>query len=237
MHGDRSSLPRKSKSFIDERIVVSDLPKLLKFWDFGKNEMDPDVEDVHFNNTVFWICDKFLEHKWKESVYSRYQKMLVNRSICVFCGGKEVSSSLLADLHPKIICYWDTIKNDKINIYPDNFQLDSETIVNWKCDKNKHHRWKMNVSAMLELYRCPFCAGKIVSPDGTNSIKQLHPDLVSSYWFDKSDPNAFLPNSHTIVQWKCDLNHVFPLKILFMVKKFAIHNNFNKICDICSHTE
>jgi hypothetical protein len=81
--------------------------------------------------------------------------------------------------------------------------------VSWCCPSG--HVWEALVyNRARNKQGCPFCAGRYAIA-GVNDLATVNPELASQA--DGWDPTTVLPNSHSVLQWRCELGHEYILKV------------------------
>jgi hypothetical protein len=107
---------------------------------------------------------------------------------------------------------------------PQEYSYGSEQILPWK-GKDCGHQWDTSPNQRTHgKTNCPYCSNnKILA--GFNDFGTHYPELAKQAvgW----NPQEFSPKSGVMVNWKCDLGHVFPCTIKNKV-------NANVKCPYCS---
>ena len=191
------------------RIYVSDVPDLLKLWDWeGNGDLLPQDMTARNNKKAAWVCDR--GHKYKATVYSQYKG-----SRCPYCTGKRaiVGENDLATLYPDIAQQWDKEKN---SLTPQEVKHGSHKKAWWICDKG--HSWQASIKERcLSGNGCPYCAGKRAIP-GKNDLATLYPDIAKQ-WDEKKNgceiPDTLLPQSRKKSWWRCDKNHLWEAPVRY----------------------
>lgn len=121
----------------------------------------------------------------------------------------------LAEKFPDIAAQWDCDRNGDLT--PDKVSYGSRLKVWWKCPKCGYSYQKIigNRTAPckreVESDKCPICLGRVIIP-GYNSLKALHPELLSEWDFEKNvgvDPDTLPPSYRKNVWWKCPNGHSY----------------------------
>lgn len=160
---------------------------LIAEWDFNANG----PAECKSRDSVWWICSKNKEHRWKALLSNR------NKGTgCPFCIGRKVNNTNSLLKHKNLLDEWST-KNKKD---PKDFYELSSKYVWWKC--NKKHEWKASISSRVSGSGCPYCDGKLASNE--RSLKVLFPE-ISKEWSNKNDclSSDVLPFSKKKAWWKC----------------------------------
>jgi hypothetical protein len=175
-------------------------PKLLKEWDFKKNNgINPDK--IYYSSTtkVWWKCEKGDDHEWQASVQTR------NNGVgCPYCSGQKVSSTnSFSNIYPGLTKMWHPAKNG--NLSPKNFtSKSSKSKVWWKCEKGDDHEWQTTIANISNGNNCPFCANRKISK--TNSFLNLNPSLAKEWDKEKNtgiDIYNVIYGGKKIYWWKC----------------------------------
>jgi len=138
-----------------ENNLKTQYPKLIKEWDFDKNEKNPEDFTFSSNKKVFWVC-----RICKESFSTSIQHRTKQNSGCPFCSNQKVRKSnnpnfpnnSLQDLYPDIAEEWDPVRN---TIKASDVLSKSHKFAYWIC-KEAEHSWKARVDSRL-LSGCPYC--------------------------------------------------------------------------------
>ena len=149
-------MPRQKRA---ETIYISEVPRLLAEWDFGKNDglgFKPDCVASKSDKKVWWRCQK--GHSWQSSVG--------NRSVgkgCPYCAGHLASEDNNLSLsHPELCAEWDYAKNN--GEIPGHFLPCSRQKVWWKCQKCGYEWAAMILSRTQSGSGCPHCARQEMKP-------------------------------------------------------------------------
>lgn len=95
------------KSTSNKKLLFKEKPKLLKYWDYEKNTIDPSVITIGSRASAYFICEK--GHSFKRSVSGL---SIVNSITCKFCSGQQVNKNNQLDLnYPDLLTEWDYEKN------------------------------------------------------------------------------------------------------------------------------
>lgn len=183
---------------LPETCVAMTHPKLLREWNFERNEIDPNKISAGSARKIWWICDK--RHEWQAVLRTR-TKQCCDCPYC--CGKKPTHTTCLAATHPHLLDEWDFYKN-KINPY----EVKRGTVKNawWICDKG--HEWQCNIdNRALKGYNCPYCSGRKVCAD--NCLSVTHPNIAAQ-WHpikNKMTPRDFTHGSGVKIWWICGKQH------------------------------
>lgn len=179
-------------------------PKLAEEWCLERNEgVLPDQVLPSNKKKVWWKCAKGEDHLWSAPIADRVKSG--KKGTCPFCTGVLPSlETSFAGKHPVLAQEWHPTKNE--TLLPTQIFPNLSKKVWWKCEKGEDHEWEATVKARVEKGEgCPFCAGYQLSI--TNCFGTLHPELAKEWHSKKntSSPQAFFPQDHTIVWWKCEV--------------------------------
>jgi very-short-patch-repair endonuclease len=196
-------------------------PQLSQQWHPTKNgELTPYHCTHGSNKKVWWKCEN--NHEWLSQINDR-----TRGKGCPFCSGVKVDiSNCLATLYPELVKEWHYEKNKDLS--PNHVTSVSGKKVWWKCEKG--HEWQAVVaSRSTRGHGCPFCSGRLASPDNNLAVKR--PDLIREWNSIKNGKlTAFdvLPNSAKKVWWKCEKGHEW-LSTIYKVYK----RKGNTRCPVC----
>ena len=135
-------------------------PDTINYWDYEKNEKEPNQYMPKSQKKVFWKCN-ICGNQWKEKIKDRVSsyKVKTKRDIyCPFCAHERVWSqyNLLTE-YPEIARQWNYEKNGLLT--PMDVFPKSQQEVYWKCDFNPNHVWKDRICNRTVLHRtCQKCA-------------------------------------------------------------------------------
>jgi hypothetical protein len=121
---------------------------------------------------------------------------------------KNRYSELLIDASPEIALEWHPTKNVELELGDITNRSNKE--VWWQCLKNKTHEWEAIVANRTRPQGggCPFCANKKLSPDRTNSLAVLYPELAT-YWHPTRNAGNTIYNvvggGSISYYWKCKI--------------------------------
>lgn len=176
--------------------LLEKYPDIAKEWHPTKNEITPLEVTPHNEKKVWWICSKGHD----------YEAMISNRTArntsCTYCAGKKVADDTsFAANYPEIAKEWHPSKNDKT---ANEYSRSSGITVWWKCTKK--HEWESSISNRVKGHSCPYCSGRLASPESNLAI--AHPHLIKEWHTAKNDkkPEEYPPSSHYKVWWICSKN-------------------------------
>ena len=171
---------------------------------------DPSTVVAFSNKKVNWKCSS--GHTWNAQISSRS-----SGNGCPICSGKKVLAGFndLATTNPELAAQadgWD----------PTSLSAFSNMRVHWRCPLA--HKWKATVGDRSSGKGCPVCSGHKVLA-GFNDLATKHPKLAAQA--DGWDPTTVTSQTHQIVNWKCNLGHIW---------KATVKNRFKSDgCPICSN--
>lgn len=161
---------------------------------------DPALLKSRSKSVQSWKCAN--EHRWDAAVVNRSKGGVVRG--CPFCAGiyPVVGETDLATTHPVIAS--ETDGWDPTTVLPG-----SSRNMSWKCKEG--HVWKAAVISRTDRGTgCPYCSGRHAIP-GLNDLATTNPQLAAQA--DGWDPSKVLPNSHSLMQWKCELGHRYTHRV------------------------
>jgi len=185
--------------------MVSDVPELIKDWDFSRNKLDPYKVRKGSNMRVWWKCreNDAPDHEWTTSPNGRSHKGYIKK--CPFCANIMLSiTNSLASIYPELLEEWDYSKN---TLDPTKLIGGSNKKVWWKCKIAIDHEWFVSPNNRVRKKKngkyqgCPYCGNDKVSEDNCLSIKfpeEWHPTKNGDLKI-----NQVVFGSHKKVWWKC----------------------------------
>ena len=185
---------------------ASQYPHIALEWDYDKNQKRP--EDYTYGSTynAFWKCRENPMHKWKALINDR--KPGFKR--CPYCNDPETILDL-AVTKPKLVKYWDYIKND---FGPENYTEFSNQMVYWKCKKG--HSFQNKICNYLDHdFKCHICNNSNIVEYSTE-LEILYPDLIRELDITKSNvkPIQLEVNSDDLIWWICpDERHSYQMSV------------------------
>ena len=182
---------------------ISDVPELMKQWNWQKNaEMGivPENISIASKKKVFWKCH-ICGGEWETA--PQYRK----RNGCPYCANFKALPGFndLQTLFPDIAAEWDMQKNNSLR--PQNVTKGSGKKVWWICPKG--HSYDMPIIGRVEGQKCPYCNNRRVL-FGFNDLETLNP-AISQTWHpilnNGLTPKEVTPGSKKQVWWKCEKGH------------------------------
>ena len=193
---------------IKEKNFTITHPKLLKEWDYEKNEsLLPESLSIGSNKKVWWKCSK-CGSSFMTSVNRR-----IEYPNCPYCSAKKINNTNnFKSKYPKLLKYWDYEKNKNIPL--DKLYYSSRTSAWWICEKcGKSYNMKVCSRIKSKTNYCFDCMHKYIG--NMNSLKQVkngtrlfdkRPDLVKEWDYEKNKPltpKDVSFGSSRKVWWKC----------------------------------
>lgn len=206
---------RKSKCSVCRGLLIipdvnslkAQYPEIVeKEWDYNKNDIDPNTIAPHRNKPKYWwICQN--GHSYDASVNNKTSGTGGN---CPFCSSQRLSfEKSLASVNPELAKEWHPFMNGEQK--PDNEFANSNNERWWKCSICGHD-WKAKVNNRNQLRRgCPKCSkGSHTSvPEQLiyHYVKQLFPNAVNGYIFNKTEIDIFIPSLSTGIEYDGEKFH------------------------------
>lgn len=190
-------------------------PILLKEWDYEKNKkinLYPDKISSFSNFKAYWKCNN--GHSWYAQINSRVSRDLG----CPYCKNRLIQKGYndFESNYPNLIEEWDWDKNNR---KPDEYTLNSNCKVYWKC-KKCGYEWKTSIYHRTQKKsNCPLCSAKEGSIKNiqtrikkNGSFQDNNPQLIKEWDFGKNNnlgiyPNEITNGSHKKVWWICSKGH------------------------------
>lgn len=173
-------------------------PELLNWWDYDKNDSQPELFSKGSHKEAWWKCGK--NHSFKKGILWMY-----SNPACGYCSNKVVLSGYndIGTLRPDFLVFWDYDKNTL-----DPTQISPYTHVKFwvKCSLN--HSWQTNGDKMSAGYRCPYCGGTRTLK-GFNDLETKCPEMLK-YWNykrNKIQPFEISHMNNRKVWWICSKQH------------------------------
>lgn len=188
-----------------EKKTLSDYPKLLKQWDFKKNDIDPFNVPARSNKKYYWKCDKC-----HQSYLASPDKKASRNYGCPICSNHLVIEGVndFKTNHKELMLDWDYEKNNGVD--PAKLSKRSISTVFWKCHRCGFE-WSGKIrDATEKSINCPKCSMaekanqhhlKALSKSGSLQDKKLLADW--DYKKNKILPSEVTPQSNKYAYWKC----------------------------------
>ncbi|NCT56932.1 MAG: zinc-ribbon domain-containing protein [Legionella sp.] len=178
--------------------LASKAPHLSEEWHKSKNSLTSHEVSYSSNKKFWWICKK--GHEWQAVVGNRYRG-----TGCPICSGRRLSQeNNLAVKCPHLLKEWHPTKNADLS--PFDVTPRGKDIIWWQCKKG--HEWQAKTGNRYMGTGCPYCAGKIVSPEYNLAIKS--PRLAQEWHPEKNNPLTpfeITPKTPKIIWWLCEKGH------------------------------
>ncbi len=187
---------------------VSNIPELLKEWDFELNECHPEDISSGSSAKIHWVCDK--GHKWIDTVAHRTS----DHRTCPYCNNSKVWAGFndLESQRPDLLKEWDYTNNE---IKPNEiYYKSSRRKVWWICPKCKTH-YTMSPGDRERGQNCPYCARKRVK-SGLNDLETLYPEIAKEWDYENNGellPSQVSSHANKTVWWKCPNGHHYEMMI------------------------
>lgn len=206
-------------------------PAYLKYWDYEKNENDPEYTSIKSTTSCHWKCDE--EHRYMMPVTTFVEYMDKGEEPCPYCAGRKTpSEQSFAVLFPELMRYWAE------DYYPDGISPYSQRSYNWKCQSG--HDFRLKMCQLINYYLndeepCPYCSERIVDPE--KSFAALHPALAGYWDYEKNSfavgPDHIVDKSKRQYWWKCEDGHSFFKSPFQLVEEYE---NDIEVCPVCRGT-
>ena len=188
----------KQRPSDNENLSVN-FPDIVKYWDYSKNEKNPDQYRPNSNTKVWWKCAK--GHEFQRAISSQAKA----KELCPYCAGHLASKeNNFAVKYPEIAQEWHPNKNKK---GPHDYLPGTQTKVWWQCSKG--HEYQAIINSRARGTGCPYCSGRLATHDNNFAIK--FPKLVKEWDHKKNiiKPQNCTPKSNKKVWWKCPKGHSY----------------------------
>ena len=178
----------------------TNLPSLLKEWDYEKNAgLKPEQFVPGSGKRVWWKCP-VCGYSWPAPI----RKRAAGHS-CPCCKNKVFVRGVndLLTKQPELCKEWDYEKNKGLT--PDMFCVSSTDEVWWKCKNDSSHSWKAQITRRVRGSGCHICA-KNTLVVGSNDLATVKPLIAAEWNYEKNAgllPRMFTPSSTENVWWKC----------------------------------
>ena len=175
--------------------LVTTHPKILKEWDFEKNNIRPDEVTFGSNKKIWWLCDK--GHS--------YDMLLTNKikgQLCPICSGKRVLCGYndLATLRPELLKEWDLDKNA---IRPNEVTVGSGKKVWWTCEKGHSYQAVVRLKCRPHSMGCSICK---------KESKTSFPEQALFYYIKQCFSSAISSEKEILKEQKLELDIYIPEK-------------------------
>lgn len=182
-------------------------PTLIADWHPEKNgDLLPDHVVPGSQIKVWWRCPE--GHDYHRHPYG--QVKFAGR--CPVCFGyKAGAGKTLADALPELALQWHPNKNN--GLHPSDVRPQSNMSVWWICGAG--HEFKTVISKRSAGSMCPFCCGRVASPDDNLLVR--FPEIAGQWHPTKNgemEPSQVRHGSDRKVWWLCPSGHEYQATIL-----------------------
>ncbi len=192
--------------------------EVAKYWDYEKNdalEIYPPEITIGSAKKAWFKCP-IDNHEWQASISQiATNSWKRGNSGCPGCSGKVVTEKgSLLKTHPEFVeKYWDFLKNNELNIFPNELTKATRKEAWFKCPAD-NYKWKAQIASItrgswkLGNSGCKRCSGKANSI----SILSLYPQFIGECWnYEKNNKIGILPDLETkgssrIAWFKCPID-------------------------------
>ena len=185
---------RKAKIVAREDSIGVLYPRVLKFWDFNKNQvLDCTPYDISpgTSQKIYWKCPD-CGYEWVQ-----HPTVLVHGGGCPICAIKHgvllhetpEPNKSFADLFPDLLSDWDYTKNDRS---PYAIKPHSNKDIAWKCHVCGYE-WTTRLQNRTDSHQgCPKCAMNSHTSFPEQAVffflhRDLFPDAISQYFITHND--------------------------------------------------
>ena len=194
-----------------ENDIATLYPKLMKLWDYEKNQKErncPENIRPQSKLNIWWKCEK--GHSWQASVMH-----VVNGKKCPICLEENgyVVDNYVFEMLPELVEEWDYEKNG--DLHPKNVAWKSGKEIWWICSNGHSYNMSPNQKMKtdrktkeLRIVQCPICTGNRILKE-YNDLATTYPELMEQWDYEKNsiDPCETNPGSHLKAWWKCNKGH------------------------------
>lgn len=206
--------------------VATTRPKILKYWDYEKNDITPQEITEKSAKKVWFTCGK-PEHSWQGTLVKLGRGKDI---ICRVCSGHVVIKGIndLSSQFPQIAA--ELVQEDPESIY-----MFSSRKVSWKCGMG--HKWRASPAqrAKYNEGKCPHCyyngrIGKSIGNIEDTNISVKSPQILNEWDYAKNnvDPRTVSFGSTKKYWWKCQQGHSYEQEVNTKVY-------YNQGCPYCSN--
>ncbi len=174
-------------------------PKLIKEWDYEKNDISPEEVTRGTSRKAWWICSR--GHSYESPISGRTGK---RERGCPYCTNQKLLRGFndLETVNPKLALEWNADKNNGTRA--NEILAGGHKKVWWKCQKG--HEWECSIIARISMnIGCPFCSSRYAI-QGRNDLQTTNPSLIDEWAYEKNgelQPSNVKAGSHKSVWWKC----------------------------------
>lgn len=162
---DKANPDLKRKQLIAKGKAITD-EKLIKEWDYQKNDRTPQEYTVGSKKKVFWKCSK-CGYLWSAVIHTRSKG-----AGCPACAGNVAVAGRndLATIKPELAKEWDCQKNGEIT--PGQVSYSSGRKYWWICPKG-HDSYLATPSHRVNGTGCPICGKVKIAEKSSRPVDQL----------------------------------------------------------------
>lgn len=176
---------------------ISEVPDLMKIWDFERNEnLDPYTVTTGSRSKAWFSCKNGYNHSSLITI-SHMRNVLR----CSVCAGKQVWRGFndFESCYPYESYFWDYEIN---RCSPWEVSKGLKEVFNFMCELN--HPFRMSLCNVSRGSWCPHCAGRY-SIKGETDLKTSHPKIAEQLDpLYNIDPSEISTNSDKILNWVCE---------------------------------
>lgn len=179
-------------------------PGRAAFWDYSKNDNDPEFYTASSNKKAWFTCER--GHSFNIGLNS----VALGRW-CRYCARNVTQSGVndIASMRPDLLDIWDENLNVDPEVQPDNISVASHQKVYWKC-RDYSHSWLSSISYVATGGGCSVCAGRQVLA-GFNDFASKTPSKAKFWDYTKNEdrPENVAANSGKYFWFTCENSHEF----------------------------
>ena len=176
-------------------------PNILKYWNYNKNNIQPDEVTATTSKKVWWHC-----YNCGNDFMSSVRNKIKFPDSCPYCAHRLPQSNIndLYSINPSLAKEWDYDNNEGLT--PKEVLPNSSRKVWWKCENG--HSYQSTIYNRTSGKGCPYCSGHAVLV-GFNDFEHKHPELAGEWDYKKNNclPNSVTEHSGKKVWWKCEKGH------------------------------
>jgi len=171
-------------------------PELMDIWD---DDTDPSTVSSSSQRKVWWHCRKDPRHRFKAVIAN-----MVRGGQCKVCTGHftQVGVNDLFTTDPELRSIWDSANT----VDPTTVNRGSYLTVRWSCPECGRS-WSKRIRQAALHPKCPYCSGRRLAEDGSNSLAAVHPEVVEEWDIERNGCSPYEITSPKLmygkVWWKC----------------------------------
>ena len=207
---------------------ISEIPELLKEWNYEKNtDIRPEDVAAGTNRKIWWKCER--GHEWQTSAKDRNKGYK-----CPYCSNRKILTGYndISTINPGMLEIWDFAKNKDVDPYK-TAAWSSKTVA-FHC-KKCGYEWNDTIQyRATKKNKCPQCEqeNRHIQRTDFKTLIDTNPELLSEWDYEKNGaltPENINVNSIRYIWWKCEQGHSWKSRIKERLK--------GKGCPTCNHTE